>query len=161
MSRVYLPATLTLLGQWVAAGAVAGPLRAHAVTPTLRAELPDGDEEEWEYTALLAAAQDALGLLDPGDPPRRVVLAADVPTAVPVGPGEVTAVDVTEPVPLASVAAVHVDGPEAEVAVTTARSAWRRLEAGDGQQDDLAAVERCLDHDLGWYATQEIATLLA
>ena len=37
-----------------------------------------GDDEQWEYAALMAAADDALTRRDPADPARRLVVAADV-----------------------------------------------------------------------------------
>ncbi len=81
--RIYVPATLTLLGQYAADGGVGpAPVRARAVTAWLREAWPEGDEEEWEYAALMAAADDSAGLLTADDPPRRVVLAVDVDSAV-------------------------------------------------------------------------------
>ncbi len=52
-------------------------------------------------------------------------------------------------------AAVLVDAADAEPVVAAARDA---VSAGDPEADRL--LERCLDHDLGWWATQEIPTLL-
>src|SRR3954470_23623489 len=80
--RVYLPSTLPALGRALAAGEIGpAPLTAYAVTPELREWYANGDLEELEYAALAAAARASLRLLgdDPEAPPRRVVLAAEVP----------------------------------------------------------------------------------
>jgi hypothetical protein len=131
--RVYLPVTSSGLATMVAEGRLDGPLRAHAVTDALRVAWADGDEEAWEYAALMAAAATSSGLRRAGDRPRRFVIAADVPSVVPVpGDDDPTLVDVAADVPLRNVAAAHVD------------------------TEDHAAD----DEDLAWFATQEIAHLL-
>jgi ABC-type Fe3+ transport system substrate-binding protein len=122
--RVYLPVTSSGLAGLVAEGRLAGPFRAHAVTDALRVEWADGDDEAWEYAALMAAAATSAGLQGSGDAPRRYVIAADVPSVVPVPGDDPTLVDV---------AAAHVDTED--------------------HPDD--------DDDLAWFATQEIAHLLA
>ena len=53
-------------------------MHAHAVTAWLREAWPEADEEEWEYAALMAAADDSLALLTEEDRPRRVVVVAEV-----------------------------------------------------------------------------------
>ena len=52
-----------------------------AVTPALREAYASGDAEELEYAAMTEAARASLRLLaaDPAAPPRRVVLAAEMP----------------------------------------------------------------------------------
>lgn len=130
--RAYVPLTSSSLAALVAAGRLEGPLRAHAVTEALRAEWPDGDEEGWEYAALMAAAATSRTLLTPADRPRRVVLAVDVPAVEPVAGDDPTLVDVAADVPWRTVASAHVDPVD------------------DAPDDD----------DLAWYATQEIAHLL-
>ncbi|MBB6626877.1 hypothetical protein H5V45_06040 [Nocardioides sp. KIGAM211] len=130
--RVYVPLTSTTLRALVADGRLDGPLRAHAVTDALRAEWSDGDEDGWEYAALMAAAGTSATLRADGDAPRRYVLAADVPSVVPVPGDDPTLVDVAADVPWKNVASAHVD--------TT---------------DDAAD-----DDDLAWFATQEIRHLL-
>lgn len=129
--RVYIPATSALLVRLVAEGRLDGPFRAHAVTDALRAEWADGDEDSWEYAALMAAAAASVGLRASGDVPRRYVVAADVPSVVPVPGDDPTLVDVTADVPWKNVAAAHVDLVD------------------DASEDD----------DLAWFATQEIAHL--
>src|SRR3954452_6374007 len=78
--RVYVAATLPLLRRWLADGQ--GPAgAAGAVTGALREWYREGDLEEMEYVAQLAAARAALDLLtaDPSAPRRRVVVAAEAP----------------------------------------------------------------------------------
>lgn len=147
--RVYLPLTSSLLRRAREEGAFGpAPLAAQAVTPALEAVV-GGDQEECEYAAMTAASLESLRRLGPDDEPRRVVAAVDVPSWEPRGaePGDVL---VREPVPWRRLAAVLVDGDEAVSDVATARG------SGD---DDL--VERCLDHELGWFAAQEVDQLLA
>ncbi len=74
--RAYVPVGWAQLAVFDAAGRLEGPLRACVVDPSWRAGSPDVEEEEWEYEAQLAAAED-LADLDGG-----VVLAVDVPEAV-------------------------------------------------------------------------------
>ncbi|MDQ0961426.1 hypothetical protein QFZ66_005304 [Streptomyces sp. B4I13] len=170
--RVYVPLTLPGLAEAHKTGELgAGPLVAYAVTPALREWYVSDDTEELEYAALGRAALASLRLLDaePGAPRRRVVVAVDVPdrmTAVgpgqgpdrgpdPDAPGEVR---VSGTVRLAKAAAVHVDAPEAETDVTAAA---RALAAADGGDDDAqAVVDGAEDHELLWFAPQEIASLL-
>ena len=158
-TRVYVPSTLTLLRDIVTADGVGpAPFAAHAVTDALRAAYPDGDDEEWEYAAAAAAAQSSLGLLVEGDEPRRVVVAVDVPGVHPVDGGDVTLVEVDEVVPFRRIAAVLADDESAGDAVAEAARVWADAEAGDAEA--AAVVEACLDHELGWWATQEISALL-
>ena len=58
-----------------------GPVPGFAVTPSLREAYASGDEEELEYAAMTEAARASLRMLaaDPAAPPRRVVLAAEIP----------------------------------------------------------------------------------
>ncbi len=159
-TRVYVPGTLTVLRDIVlAAGSGPAPFTAHAVTPELRQAYPDGGEEEWEYAASAAAARSALALLVEGDPARRVVVAADVGSVVPVAGDDPTLVTVDEVVPFRRIAAVLVDDEEAAADVSAAVAAWADAERGDPEA--TAVVERCLDHELGWYAAQEIAGLVS
>jgi hypothetical protein len=157
--RVYVPATATLLRGIVTEDGIGpAPFAAHAVTDRLRAAMPDGAEEEWEYAASASAAQSSVGLLLEEDRPRRVVVAVDAGTVLPVEGDDPTLVSVEEVVPFRRIAAVLVDDEDAEGAVAAARDAWEAAEAGD--EDAGTVVERCLDHDLGWWATQEVGDLL-
>ncbi len=155
--RVYLPLTASLLARARDGGAFDVPTAGHAVTERLADELGTQDEEELEHAASTGAALDALLLMGPDDPPRRVVAAAEPVDWDPVeDTGEAaSAVRVTGSVPLSLLAAVLADSPAAAEAVTTAREA---LAAGADVDDP--AVQRCLDHDLGWYAAQELDALL-
>ncbi|GAA3946335.1 hypothetical protein GCM10023085_30620 [Actinomadura viridis] len=172
--RVYVPSTLTALAR-VHAAREAGPapLAAYAVTPALREWYAGGDIEELEYAAMTAAARASLRLLaeDPEAPPRRVVLAAEVPdqAARPAppgsggsgGPGEDTRalVQVTAAIPWRRIASAHVDDPEAADDVRAAVRALPAARAGD--DDALFTVEGAEGHELMWYATQELGDLLA
>jgi hypothetical protein len=154
--RVYVPSTLGRLRAVVTADGVGpAPFVAHAVTDALRADYSDGGDEEWEYSASAAAAQSSLGLLLEDEPARRVVIAVDVPSARPAEDDDVTVVEVDEVVPMRRVAAVLADSADAEADVAAARDA---LAAGSGGA--AALVDRCLDHELGWWAVQEISDLL-
>ncbi len=83
--RVYLPTTLDGLAELRDAGSLPASAERY---------LADGEGEEQEYAALMAAAADSAVLL--GGPGRRVVVVADV--ADPDGA-----------VPLREVVAVHAD----------------------------------------------------
>jgi hypothetical protein len=118
----------------------ADPARpAYAVTPAVCTELGVGPEdEEGEYAVLTAAALDALDLV--GEVPRRVVLVVEAKADVLDG----AVVSLPHELPLSRVQAIHVDGADAEPVVRAARA---------GEEPARAALE---DHDLGWFATQEL-----
>ena len=166
--RVYLPATTNVLRTLVDEGRLTGPLTAFAVTPGLREfyALSDAgaDEEELEYAALLAAARASLRLVDvdPSAARRRVVLAADAPDSavseVEDPHADRGAVRISGDVALAAVASAHVDGAEAEDDVRAAVGVV--LEADLGSEDAQFVVDQAEGHELAWYATQEIGTLL-
>ena len=154
--RVYVPSTIHRLQRLLAVGTIGpAPFAAHAVTDAVRRELSDGAEEEWEYAASTAAAQASIRLLAAGEPARRVVVAVDVPTARPAATDDPTAVEVDEAASLRLVAAVLADAAEAERTVAEARDA---VAAGIADAERL--VERCLDHEPGWWAAQELDLLL-
>ncbi|KUN90516.1 hypothetical protein AQJ84_39920 [Streptomyces resistomycificus] len=166
--RVYVPLTLSGLAEAYKTGELgSGPLVAYAVTPALREWYLSEDIEELEYAALNRAALASLRLLaaDGEAVRRRVVVAVDVPDGAATSDpdraldsaalGEVW---VSGPVPLAKAAAVHVDAGDAEADVTAAAEA---LVAADGGDDDAQfVVDGAEDHELLWFATQEIATLV-
>lgn len=157
--RVYLPATLALLRRWVAAAEVP-PGTGYALTPGLRAQLV-GDDDELEHAAAYRAARASLRLLDAADEPRRVVVVVE--TGSDAGTVEVRddlddgAVRTTIALPLRSVAAGMVDGAEAEAAVRAAAAVVDDADLGDEEAE--LAVGDAEDHDLLWYATQELADL--
>ncbi|CAB4955444.1 unannotated protein [freshwater metagenome] len=157
--RVYLPLTVTDLADLHARGRIATPpFVAHAVTPSLRLAWADSDEDELEYAVLMAAAFGSLTrIADTGARPRRVVVVAEVDEAnVLVGDDE-TEVVVSAEIPLARCTAVHVDDIEAEADVALAMTLLPQAAEGDGRA--LAAVS-LMEHELMWFATQEIPDLL-
>ena len=158
--RVYLPATVPLLRRWLADGQAPAGL-GWAVTPGLREWYREGDEEEMEYVAQLAAGRSSLGLLadDAAAPRRRVVVAADAPEldVLPTG-GARGQVTVTVPLPSARWASALVDGPEAEATVAAAVEALPA--AAEGDDDAAFALDEAAAVELGWYAVQELPHLL-
>jgi hypothetical protein len=165
--RIYVPTTLARLAP---AGkgapdaqieiAAAGSM-VRAVTPALREWYREGDLEELEYAALTRAALGSLRLLAASSGDRRVVLAADVPDGAfalmpDVDPAGVLIVDAVH---LDQVVAAHVDDP---AAATDVRAALAVLAAADDGDDDARFVIESLDdHELQWYAVQEIPFLIA
>lgn len=158
--RVYLAMTLPALAAALDAGAVESPL-AYAVTPALREWYVGGDEEELEYAATLAAARASLRrLAGDGVPPRRVVLAADVPdgAARPAPDVERAAVRLSEAVPTSAVVSAHVDDETAGADVRRAVAALAAADAGD--EDAQFTVDSVEDHELAWFAAQELPILV-
>lgn len=136
--RVYVPLTSAGLAALVADGRLSGPFRAHAVTKALVSEWPDGDDEDWEYAALSAAAASSWAARGADESPRRIVVAADVPSVdeaavTDLDEDDLTLVDVAADVPWKNIASAHVDTSDYD---------------GDS------------DTDLAWYATQEIRDLV-
>jgi hypothetical protein len=154
--RVYFPATTRTLGELVDSGELGpAPLTGFAVTPQLRAWYRDSDMDELEYAALLDAARGSLRLLDqdPAAAPRRAVVAAEVPDEDVTIRSDLdrSVVRVTAPVPLKLVAAVHIDGSDAEKAVAAAVAVVLEADLGsDGAEG----------YELLWYATQEVGSVL-
>lgn len=145
--RIYLPSTPAEL-----TAATFPPRLAHAVTPALRAALPDEDEEGLEYAAQLLAADDSLDLVTgTAGARRRVVVAADVDDAVvqPLGPDAdaPSLVRLTGEVTWDDVACAHVDDADAEGDVAA---------AGSGDDD---ALDRLVERDLLWFDVTELAEL--
>ena len=158
--RVYVPATLPLLGTLRDKGETGGPGDpVHAVTPRLREWYAEGDEEELEYVAFTRAAQSALVLLhrDPQAARRRVVISADVPaSSLTRGDEQLGSSIMTlgRPLPLGAIAAIHVDSADAEPDVTAAVDAVPA--ALDGDEDAQFTVDGAEDHELEWYDATEI-----
>jgi hypothetical protein len=151
--RVYVPATVHTVAELVQRRVVGpAPVTAFAVTAAVRAAAPGADLDELAEDAMASAADASLGLLaaDPASPRRRVVIAADVPDpAVEETDPASGAVLVRAEIAMAAVASVHVDDVDAEPDVSVAVSAWPTAsDAADG-------------HALLWYATQELADLVA
>jgi hypothetical protein len=162
--RVYIPATLAMLQRFVADGsmhALSGT--AFAVTPTLRESYAEGDDDELAEVALREAALASLRLLgaegsDGTLPPRRVVLVAEVAEAKPRPDLDDAVVRLAGPVVLADVIAAYVDNGSAEQAVLAAVVVVDAADMGD--EDAELTVGDAQDHDLAWYATQELPFLL-
>ena len=163
---MYIPATLGMLQQLVAVGSVQ-PLSgtAFAVTPTLRESYAEGDDEELAEVAIGEAALASLRLLaaEPGDsglPLRRAVLVADAPEAdvTPRPDLDDAVVRLSGRVALNQVVAAYVDNAAAEDAVKAAIEVVDEADLGD--EDAEFTVGDAQDHDLAWYATQELPFLL-
>lgn len=143
---------------------------AFAVTPALRESYAEGDDEELAEVALREAALASLRLLagegtaEAGAtalPPRRAVLVADTADGVEVTVRpdlDDAVVRLSGPVTLDDVVAVYVDNAAAESAVLTAVDLVDEADLGD--EDAELAVGDAQDHDLAWYAPQELPFLL-
>jgi hypothetical protein len=164
--RVYLPSTLPALAELLRTGEIGPPpVHGFAVTPALREWYSSGDVEELEYVALMHAARDSLRLLaaDPSAPQQRVVLAAELTDGLAggqeIGPDDPALVKIGSPVPLRDVVSAHIDDPAAAAAIGAAVTALPAADAGD--DDARFVVDGAEGYELLWYATQEIAELLA
>lgn len=139
--RVFVPVQLNELVTLRDTGRLPGPRGAHAVTAGLRAEWPEGGQDQWEWAALHAAADRCRALGTDEASGRRAVIAADVnDDALDASPGlgpaidaDPTAVRLAVDLSLRDVAAVHVDLNEAQSG----------------------------DEELAWFATQELAEVVA
>lgn len=166
--RVYLPATIGMLRELVAKDEFL-PLNGtgFALTPALRESYTSGSTEELEYVAQLDAARASLRLIaadlegsdgDEGVTPRRAVVAADVDDVEQRPDLDNAVVRVGGAVPMSAVASVHVDGADAEDAVLAAAKAVDAADLGD--LDAEFAIGDAEDHELAWYAPQELPFLL-
>lgn len=138
-TRVYVPVTSTGLATLYADQRLPGPVRAHAVTAALREGWAEANEEEWEFSAMYAAADDSAAAYAAGtDRPRRYVVAADVGLveAATDADAMATSVVLVEGLVWKQVDAVHADLADGD----------------DGPPDE--------DGELGWFATQEVGELL-
>jgi hypothetical protein len=172
MIQVYIPATLAMLQRLVADGSL-WPLNgtAFALTPTLREAYAEGDDDELTDVALREAALASLRLLaadavdegTTGDggtalPPRRAVVAAEVDDVKYRPDLDDAVVRLGAPVTIDQVVAAYVDNAAAEPAVVKAIEAIDAADLGDEDADLI--VGDALDHDLAWYANQELPFLL-
>jgi hypothetical protein len=163
--RIYVPATLPMLRRLVTDG-VLDPLggTAFALTPALREAYVSDDTDELEYVAMRDAARASLRLLAielAGDQPawpRRVVVAADTDAAVARPDLDDAAVRVSGPIPVAAVAAVHIDEPEAEYAVRQAAAVVDSADLGDPDAEFVLGDAE--DFELAWYDPSELPFLL-
>ncbi|MEZ0353961.1 hypothetical protein [Mycobacterium sp. pR1184] len=165
-TQVYIPVTLTMLQQLVAEDSLQ-PVNgtAFAVTPTLREAYAQGDEDELADVALREAALASLRLLAAHDAegdqparPRRAVLAAEVDDVTLRPDLDDAVVRITGPVSMGQVVAAYVDNAGAEEDVAKAIEAIDAADLGDEDADLI--VGDAQDHDLAWYANQELPFLL-
>ncbi|MCT7660952.1 hypothetical protein N4S67_21335 [Mycobacterium sp. CPCC 205710] len=134
---------------------------AFAVTPTLRESYAEGDDDELAEVALRDAALASMRLLADGGSelaPRRVVLVVRAEDAKPRPDLDDAVVRLSSPVAFADVVAAYVDNADAEAAVLTAVEVVDAADLGD--EDAELAVGDAQDHDLAWYAPQELPFLL-
>jgi hypothetical protein len=139
---------------------------AFAVTPTLRESYAEGDDDELAEVALREAALASLRLLaaegaegaDNVLPLRRAVLVADVEGATIRPDLDDAVVRLAGPIGVGDVVAAYLDNAGAEPAV---RAAIEVVDLADfGDEDAELTVGDAQDHDLAWYATQELPFLL-
>ena len=167
--QIYIPVTLAMLQQLVADGSL-WPVNgtAFAVTPRLREAYAEGDDDELGEVALREAALASLRLLaaafeQPGATlaPRRAVLLADAKDAgaVTLRPDlDDAVVRIGAPVAINDVIAAYVDNAAAEADVMAAIAVIDEADLGD--EDAELTVGDAQDHDMAWYATQELPFLL-
>lgn len=163
--RVYVPATVSMLRRLVEDKQLQ-PLSgtAFALTPALRESYASGDDEELEYAAMREAARASLRLIagenteDEEVRPRRVVVSADVTDAELRPDIDHAVVRVSGPVEWSRIAAVHVDATEAEDAVRAAAEVVDEADLGD--HDAEFTLGEAEDHELAWYAPQEVPFVL-
>ncbi|SKD70713.1 Uncharacterised protein [Mycobacteroides abscessus subsp. massiliense] len=162
--QVYIPVTLSMLRGLVADGEL-WPVNgtAFAVTPALREAYSAGDEDELSEVAMREAALASLRLLanedgDDGLPARRAVLVADAEEAKLRPDLDDAVVRLPGAVPMSAVVAAHIDLAQAEPDVVRAAGVIDAADLGD--EDAELVVGDVQDHDLAWYATQELPFLL-
>lgn len=167
MATVYIPATLAMLQRLAADGSLAAVNgTAFALTPALREAYAEGDDDELAEVALREAALASLRLLAGAEheaehgalPPRRAVLAADVDDLTYRPDLDDAVVRLAGPVRIEDVIAAYVDNAAAEPAVAKAIEAVDAADLGDEDADLI--VGDAQDHDLAWYASQELPFLL-
>jgi len=161
--RVYIPSTLPLLRELLDSGRIGpAPVGAMTVTAEIREWYLDDDIEALEYAALTEAARASLRLVArTSAPARRVVLACEVADSwvSPSSDGGRGAVTVTAEVKLDQIEAAHVDTVDATTDVVDALAALSAADAGD--DDAQFIVDSVEDHELAWFARQEIPDMLA
>ncbi|MBC6448371.1 DUF6912 family protein [Actinokineospora xionganensis] len=163
--RVYVPATVAMLDELNSGGElVAVGNTAFSLTPALRESYATGGDEELEYAAMLDAARASLRLLnaeldkDPKTVMRRAVVSADVDGALLRPDLDYAVVKLAGPIPLKVIAAIHLDTEDAQDAV---RAAAAVIDAADmGDPDAEFTLGDAEDHELAWYAPQELPFLL-
>ncbi|MDR2702975.1 MAG: hypothetical protein LBB58_01345 [Cellulomonadaceae bacterium] len=158
--RVYVPVTSAeLLAARAADNGAVWDLPAgfgHEVTPQLRAIFPDADDEELEWEAFNAAADDSLAMVlaSPKVAPVRAIISVDIPdnSITPIAEATVVSRVNIPAVPGAKIAAVHVDEPELAELIKSGRS---------GGKLSAAAHNDIADAHLLWYDGSELSTVIA
>ena len=177
--RVYVPATIALLRELVAQREIrAVNDTAFAVTPALREAYASGDDEELAEVAMADAARASLRLLaqeresallhaeddSDADPDysapvyRRAVIAADVTDTTLRPDLDDAVVRLSGPITYDRIASVHVDLAEAEPQVAKAVDIIDAADLGDPDAEFVLGDAE--DHQLAWYAAQELPFLL-
>lgn len=175
--RVYIPATVPMLRELVTNRELR-PIgdTAFAVTPALREAYASGDDEELAEVAMGEAARASLRLLaaerddaddsaDEAEPAatgrpvyRRAVIAADV-TGVKLRPDlDDAVVKLAAPITYDQIGCVHVDLAEAEPEVAKAVDVVDAADLGDTDAEFVLGDAE--DHQLAWYAAQELPFLI-
>ncbi len=163
--RVYVPATVAMLRELVdkrELHAVGGT--AFALTPALREAYASGDDEELAEAAMAEAARASLRLLadeiHSSSAPmyRRAVIAVDVTGATLRPDLDDAVVKLDGPIEYTRVGSVHMDLAEAEADVAKAVEVIDAADLGD--EDAEFVLGDAEDHQLAWYATQELPFLL-
>jgi len=181
--RVYIPSTLRIVTALVDTDQI--PVlggTAFAVTAALREAYAAGDDEELAEVAQRDASRASLRLLaiegaaDPdaesgvetesAESPaaaaafarRRVVVVADVDDVRPRPDLDAAVVKIAGAVTREQIVSVLVDGAEAEPIVARAIDLIDAADLGD--EDAELAVGDVDDHDLAWFATQELPFLV-
>ena len=138
---------------------------AFAVTPALREAYTAGDDEELAEVAMAEAARASLRLLgseEPNDHPsfasRRVVIAADVDEVKPRPDLDDAVVKLAGPFTMRTGASGHIDLQEAGADGARAREIVDAAELGDEEAEFVLGDAE--DHELAWYAAQELPFLL-
>ncbi|MFE3101719.1 DUF6912 family protein [Nocardia tengchongensis] len=181
--RVYVPATVPMLRELVKDREIrALNDTAFAVTPALREAYASGDDEELAEVAMAEAARASLRLLaeeqavadlggeDAGEPDgtgksapvgpifRRAVIAADVDGATLRPDLDDAVVRLSAAIPYDRIASIHVDLAEAESEVSKAVEVIDAADMGDADAEFVLGDAE--DHQLAWYAAQELPFLL-
>ena len=135
---------------------------AFAVTPALREAYAEGDDDELAEVALRDAALASLRLLAAEGtselPPRRAVVVANIEGATARPDLDDSVVRLPGPVGYEDVVAAYVDNADAEPAVLPAIDAIDAADLGDDDAEFI--VGDAQDHDLAWYAPEELPFLL-
>ncbi|MGL6236241.1 MAG: DUF6912 family protein [Segniliparus sp.] len=160
--RVFVPATLGLLAQWLESGEIRPRSgTAFAVTPALREAYASGDEEELAEVALDEAALASLRLLSEEEgaaPSLRVVLVLEIPE-VELRPDLDDAVArVGSPIGLDAVDCLYVDLLSAKDVVAKAALVVDSADLGDPDAEHVVADAQ--DEPLAWYASTELSLVL-